>query len=163
LAPRPDLAGSPSLELVRTRVSAILVSYNSGGALLRCLATIGDDVDEIVIVNNGDWGPELDVAAARGGVTIVAAYDNAGFAAGADGRAPREIASPSGAAMVVRRDEFLRIGGFREELFLYHEDQDLGWRMRMAGRRIVLNPGADIYHEHEFDRHERKRYYLERN
>src|SRR5205085_3042925 len=84
LAPRPDLAGSPSLELVRTRVSAILVSYNSGGALLRCLATIGDDVDEIVIVNNGDWGPELDVAAARGGVAIVAAYDNAGFGAGAN-------------------------------------------------------------------------------
>ena len=65
--------------------------------------------------------------------------------------------------MAVRRDEFLALGGFREELFLYHEDQDLGWRMRMSGRRIVLNPRADVYHEHEFDRHRLKRYYLERN
>jgi GT2 family glycosyltransferase len=235
-----DIPGGPRLELVLPRVSVVLVSFNSGGALLRCLATI-EDADEIVIVNNGDWGPELDVAAARLNVTVVASYANAGFGAGCNlgaslatgdvlvflnpdtvvmpgaidelvrtldddgvgiamprlwllqepellnscgnvihisglgwsegygvpaGAAtplPRDVVSPSGAAMVVRRDDFLRLGGFREELFLYHEDQDLGWRMRMAGRRIVLNPRANVYHEHEFDRHERKRYYLERN
>jgi GT2 family glycosyltransferase len=75
----------------------------------------------------------------------------------------RDVASPCGAAMAVRRADFELLGGFREELFLYHEDQDFGWRMRMLGRRIVMNPRADVYHEHEFDRHERKRYYLERN
>jgi GT2 family glycosyltransferase len=65
--------------------------------------------------------------------------------------------------MAMRADEFRSLGGFREELFLYHEDVELGWRAQMQGRRVVLDPGADVYHDYDFERNDRKRYFMERN
>ncbi len=46
------------------------------------------------------------------------------------------VAWASGALMVVRRSEFLALGGFDERFFLYYEDQDLGIRYRDAGLPI---------------------------
>jgi N-acetylglucosaminyl-diphospho-decaprenol L-rhamnosyltransferase len=40
---------------------------------------------------------------------------------------------PSGAMILCRRAEFLRVGGFRPEFFLYYEDRDLARRYRAAG------------------------------
>ena len=40
---------------------------------------------------------------------------------------------PGGAALICSRAEFLRIGGFRPEFFLYYEDRDLARRYRAAG------------------------------
>jgi glycosyltransferase involved in cell wall biosynthesis len=39
----------------------------------------------------------------------------------------------SGAALLVRRSEFLGIGGFDPHYFLYYEDRDLSWRYRQRG------------------------------
>jgi GT2 family glycosyltransferase len=75
----------------------------------------------------------------------------------------REVAAPSGAAMAVRAETFRALGGFAEELFMYLEDLELGWRARLAGLRVVVDPTADVYHEYEFGRHARKSYFLERN
>lgn len=75
----------------------------------------------------------------------------------------RDVAFPSGAAMATRADLFRELGGFREELFCYHEDVDLGWRMRLRGLRVVMTPRADIYHDYEFARNPLKQYFLERN
>jgi GT2 family glycosyltransferase len=75
----------------------------------------------------------------------------------------REVAFPSGAAMAIRADVFRDLGGFREELFLYHEDVDLGWRAHLRGLRVVMTPTADVYHDYSFDRNPRKHYFLERN
>jgi GT2 family glycosyltransferase len=47
--------------------------------------------------------------------------------------------------------------------FLYHEDLELGWRARMQGYRVVLEPGADVFHEYEYARNVRKNYFMERN
>jgi GT2 family glycosyltransferase len=76
---------------------------------------------------------------------------------------PRDVASPSGAAMAIRADLFRELGGFAERLFLYQEDLELGWRARLRGLRIVMCPGADVLHDYDFERHPRKRYFLERN
>jgi GT2 family glycosyltransferase len=75
----------------------------------------------------------------------------------------REVPAPSGAAMAMRTETFRALGGFSEELFLYLEDLELGWRARLAGLRVVLEPEADVYHEYDFARHARKNYFLERN
>lgn len=224
-------------------ISVVVVAYDSGGALLRCLATIDREeqgVHEVVVVNNGAWGEELEIAAASPLVRLIEPGRNLGFAGGcnlgakhatgdvivflnpdtivAPGAlrqlarrledesiaiamarlrllwepsllnssgtvvhisglgwaggyaenastvcAPVDVVAPSGAAMAMCAGEFERLGGFRPEFFLYHEDQELGWRVRMAGKRVVIDPKADVYHDYEFDRHVRKRYFLERN
>jgi GT2 family glycosyltransferase len=75
----------------------------------------------------------------------------------------RDVAFPTGAAMAIRRELFDELGGFTEELFMYQEDLVLGWRVRLRGLRVVVNPAADVYHDYEFGRNPGKQYLLERN
>jgi len=58
--------------------------------------------------------------------------------------APVDVTAASGALMMVRRDEFLALGGFYEPLFMYGEEADYCLR---AGGRVVLHPGAALRHE----------------
>jgi GT2 family glycosyltransferase len=74
-----------------------------------------------------------------------------------------EVAGPSGAAMAVRADTFRKLGGFTDELFMYQEDLLLGWKARLAGLRVVIDPDADVYHDYAYDRNTAKHYLLERN
>ena len=57
---------------------------------------------------------------------------------------PVDVAAVSGALMMVRREEFLRLGGFYEPLFMYGEEADLA--LRVPGR-IVADPRSAIRHE----------------
>jgi GT2 family glycosyltransferase len=75
----------------------------------------------------------------------------------------REVAAPSGAAMAMRRRVFEELGGFTGELFMYLEDMELGWRARLHGLRVVVDPAADVYHDYEFGRNPSKLALLERN
>jgi GT2 family glycosyltransferase len=221
-------------------VSAVVVAYATGPTLTRCLGSLAGEVDEVLVVDNGDGGPEIAEAAEREGVRVLIPGANLGFAGGANlgareavgdviafvnpdavvepgalGRLeerlgdpavgivmarlrlldrpellnssgtevhesgigwaggfgepadslqePRDVPAPSGAAMAMRSETFRELGGFAEELFLYLEDLELGWRARIAGYRIVLDPAADVLHEYEFGRNPRKNYFLERN
>ena len=78
-----------------------------------------------------------------------------------DGRA--EVLYPSGAAMLVRREAFLTVQGFDSDLFLYHDDVDLGLRLRLAGWEIYLVPKAEAFHDYQFIRNKAKWFFLERN
>ena len=40
----------------------------------------------------------------------------------------------SGCAMLLRRDDFLEVGGFDDDFFMYFEDVLLCWRLRQTGR-----------------------------
>jgi len=75
----------------------------------------------------------------------------------------RDIAYPAGASVLFRCSTLRRVGLFDEELFIYHEDLDLGWRMRLAGYRNVLAPKSKVWHKYEFSRSIGKWYYMERN
>lgn len=72
-----------------------------------------------------------------------------GFGEPASGDTPEELEPfcGSGAAMLVRRDYFMHVGGFDESFFMYVEDLDLGWRLRLQGLRTLLAPRAKILHE----------------
>jgi GT2 family glycosyltransferase len=223
-------------------VSVVIVAYNSGSALLRCLDSLEQNEleQEVVVVNNGDEGPELAAAEVRPSVQVLRPGANVGFAAGCNlgansargdvllflnpdtvvkdgaiaelartvtdshvgaamgrllllsdpetlnsrgavihiaglgwssglGEAadtvtePKEITYPNGSVLAMRRELFEELGGFTEELFLYHEDLELGWRARMRGRRNVLNPAADVLHDYEHERNPEKYYFMERN
>jgi GT2 family glycosyltransferase len=75
----------------------------------------------------------------------------------------RDVLAASGAAMVMRRDRFLELGGFTEELFLYHEDAELSLRCWMHGWRVRYVADAIVHHAYEFGRNPRKLQLLERN
>ncbi|MCI0343599.1 MAG: glycosyltransferase family 2 protein [Planctomycetales bacterium] len=59
---------------------------------------------------------------------------------------PFPVLFPAGGAMAVRRDAFLEAGGFDESFGIYFEDLDLGWRLWVLGRRVLLVPAAAIRH-----------------
>jgi GT2 family glycosyltransferase len=224
-------------------VSVVIVAYNSGSALERCLDSLAEQESvelEVVVVDNGDDGPEVAAAEARPQVQLLRPRQNLGFAGGCNlgaahargevllflnpdtvvGRGsvaelaravedpdvgaamgrllllsdpetlnsrgavihiaglgwssglgepaatvtePTEITYANGSVLAMRRELFKELGGFTEELFLYHEDLELGWRARMRGRRNVLDPSANVLHEYEHSRNSEKYYFMERN
>jgi N-acetylglucosaminyl-diphospho-decaprenol L-rhamnosyltransferase len=58
---------------------------------------------------------------------------------------PVDVSAATGALMMVRRADFLELGGFYERLFMYGEDTD--YCLRVPGR-IVLEPTSVLRHEH---------------
>jgi GT2 family glycosyltransferase len=53
----------------------------------------------------------------------------------------------SGACIAASRGTWAKIGGWREEFFLYYEDADLSGRAHRAGIRLLVVRGALILHE----------------
>lgn len=62
-------------------------------------------------------------------------------------RMPVDVTAPAGALMMVRRSDFLSLGGFREDLWMYGDEADYGLRACKHGR-IVLHPGSAVRHEY---------------
>ncbi len=75
----------------------------------------------------------------------------------------REINYPSGAAVLLRVSALKEIGLFDDAMFMYLEDLDIGWRMWLAGYKVVMQPTSIIYHKYEFNRSMKQVYYFERN
>ncbi len=57
-----------------------------------------------------------------------------------------EISSARGAAMIVRKAVFQEVGGFDPDYFMYYEDVDLSWRIRLRGYKIEFVPRSVVYH-----------------
>lgn len=58
------------------------------------------------------------------------------------------VFGPSAGAAAYRRDAFLKCGGLAEPFFMYLEDVDLAWRMRLQGFESVWNPAANVLHRY---------------
>jgi GT2 family glycosyltransferase len=76
---------------------------------------------------------------------------------------PREVAFASGACLAVPRAVWERAGGFDDAFFMYHEDVELSLRLRLAGGRVGVEPGAVVDHDYEFAKGLEKWRLLERN
>ncbi|ANJ26291.1 glycosyltransferase family 2 protein [Agromyces aureus] len=59
----------------------------------------------------------------------------------------REVPIITGCLLLVRRDDWQRLGGMDEEYFLYGEDAEFSLRAARAGLRRVIVPAAEIVHE----------------
>jgi GT2 family glycosyltransferase len=59
---------------------------------------------------------------------------------------PFDVFYARGAALVVRSDVFRNAGGFDEDYFIYYEETDLCWRLRLMGYRVVTVPTSRVYH-----------------
>lgn len=49
--------------------------------------------------------------------------------------------------LLARRNLFLKLGGFREDLFV-GEDVDFCWRLQDAGHHVEFRPAGRVYHKH---------------
>lgn len=52
----------------------------------------------------------------------------------------------TGAALLCRACAFNSIGGFDENIFLYHDDDDLSLRLTRAGWSLIYEPEAEVFH-----------------
>jgi GT2 family glycosyltransferase len=58
----------------------------------------------------------------------------------------------SGACLLTRRSVFDAIGGFdTETFFMYCDDVDYSWRVKLAGHRVVYSPAARVFHDKRLD------------
>jgi GT2 family glycosyltransferase len=70
----------------------------------------------------------------------------AGWPAAQSGLKAEEVFSPCAAAALYSRQAFWEAGGFDEDFFSYHEDVDLGFRLRLQGYRCLYVPEAVVHH-----------------
>jgi len=59
----------------------------------------------------------------------------------------QRIIMASGAALLVRKSEFDKLGGFDENIFLYYEDDDLSARIVKSGRSMHYVHDAVVHHQ----------------
>lgn len=82
---------------------------------------------------------------------------------------PHEITSFSGACFLVKKEIFNNLGGFDNDFFMYYEDGDFSWRLRLAGYKILVISESVVYHDYKYIPDlknkdiKRKFYLLERN
>jgi len=57
-----------------------------------------------------------------------------------------DVFFPTAAACVLKRSAFEEVGGFDERFFMYHEDVDLGWRLRLKGYGIKCVTDSVVHH-----------------
>ena len=58
----------------------------------------------------------------------------------------RQIFWASGACLAVKKEAFVKAGGFDEDLFAHQEEIDLCWRMQQQGGIIHYIEGSTVYH-----------------
>ena len=79
---------------------------------------------------------------------------------------PAGVLTTSGASVAFRTSALREVGLFDERFFLYYEDTDLCWRLRLAGWEVRTAPASVVRHAHsatagaQSDLH---RFYSERN
>lgn len=101
-----------------------------------------DVVSPVILTGDatGEWvwygGGETD---ARRGVTTT-------WSAADLGDEPVAVSFITGAAPMMKLAVWRSVGGFREDLFLYWEDADLGLRMMDRGMALAVVPKATVWH-----------------
>ena len=59
---------------------------------------------------------------------------------------PVEVFWATGAALVVRKESFIKAGGLDEDFFMHMEELDFCWRLWLTGQRVMVAPRGTVYH-----------------
>jgi GT2 family glycosyltransferase len=62
------------------------------------------------------------------------------------GVTPIEVEAAYGAALLIKKSLFEKVGGFDEKYFLYYEDIDLCRKLKKIGKKIFYFPNVEIIH-----------------
>ncbi len=79
------------------------------------------------------------------------------------GAEPFRVSGLHGAGFLIRRDLLRGLGGWDERGFLYHEDVELSWLLRLAGKEIHCVPASTVSHDYHLTMFPEKLFLLERN
>jgi GT2 family glycosyltransferase len=128
--------------------SVVIVAYESGPALTRCLDSVQlepDEALEVVLVDNGSAGQEVIEAGTRDSVEVVSPGENLGFAGGANLGAERA----SGDVLVFLNPDTVVAPGAIGALAAALDDRSIGIamaRLRLLDRPELLNSGGNVLH-----------------
>jgi GT2 family glycosyltransferase len=111
------------------------------------LASLRPDVEMVAGVLLQDRAPELvDSAGIIVDERTLMAFDYLHGHPAESVKGAAAPVGPSGGGALYRHQPFLEVGGFDEHIFAYYEDLDLALRLRAAGGRCALAPGARARH-----------------
>jgi len=100
-----------------------------------------------------------------GGMVHIAGYgfarDNLRKLSDVDYSEIEDVFYASGAALMLRSSVLEEIGLMEEGFFMYHEDLELGWRIRISGYRNVLFSKTFVFHDYSFSRNPMKFAWME--
>jgi GT2 family glycosyltransferase len=127
-------------------VSVVIVAYESGAALPRCLESLTREAPgaEVIVVNNGSEGPEISEAH-RLGAKVISAPTNIGFAAGCNlgaTHATREV-------LLFLNPDTVVTAGAVATLAQTLADDSIGVampRLRLLNEPERLNSGGNVVH-----------------
>lgn len=79
------------------------------------------------------------------------------------GDRPAEVPGIQGSAFVISTDVLRSAGGWYAGGFLYHEDAELSWTLRLMGHRLAYVPTPPVRHRYALTMSPEKLFLLERN
>lgn len=59
---------------------------------------------------------------------------------------PLEVFWASGACLLIRSEDFHSVNGFDEDFFAHMEEIDLCWRLKLKGKKFMVDPSSVVYH-----------------
>ncbi|MBT3230654.1 glycosyltransferase family 2 protein [Candidatus Uhrbacteria bacterium] len=108
---------------------------------------------------------EPEMVNVTGGVMHVAGFgyarDNGSNISDVKRKNGEEIMYASGAAVMYRLSALKKVGFLEEGFFMYHEDLELGLRLRFAGYKNVLCTESHAFHDYSFGRNPKKFQWME--
>jgi GT2 family glycosyltransferase len=128
--------------------SIVIVAYESGPALTRCLNSLEPEVDgdlEVIVVDNGDGGPEIAEAQRMSFVQVLRPGENLGFAGGCNLGARHA----TGSALVFLNPDTVVASGAIGALVARLDDPAVGIttaRLRLLDRPKLLNSAGNVLH-----------------
>jgi GT2 family glycosyltransferase len=75
---------------------------------------------------------------------------------------PEYVTEASGCSFAIWKEDFIKIGGFDETIFLYHDDVDFSIRAHLMGYNILFVPSSTVKHNYTLNVTAQKLYHLER-